>query len=109
MKDTEENDVINACLQYLNLRGWCAWRVNNVAVYDTGLKRHRAFVGLKGVPDIECMAPAGVTIRVECKGRGGKLSADQKAFIDKAHALGHLAFVVRSVGELIDGLKAEGF
>ena len=46
----------------------------------------------------------GKLLAVEVKTKRGKLSPAQKAFIDSINRFGGLAFVVRSVDELIDNL-----
>ena len=69
-----------------------------------GGKRDKATAGkLKamgvnpGWPDFEILIPDGVTIRIEMKGEKGKLSPAQRAFHQRAKALGHLCYIAWSV------------
>jgi hypothetical protein len=117
---TPESAVLKACLHLLRLRGLLAWRSNNVPVYDRARGCFRAFAGLKGVSDILAVLPVagrdgagaprefGVLCAVECKSPGGRLSPDQKWFLDRVRESGGLAFCVRSAAELDEALKAEG-
>ena len=77
-----------------------------------GGKRDKATAGkLKamgvnpGWPDFEILAPNGVTIRIEMKGEKGVLSPAQRAFHQRAKALGHqcyIAFSVLCVQEILE-------
>lgn len=106
MKAPCENDVVRSCLDYLQLRGVMAWRANNHGTYDQASKRFRSFRGRKGVADIlGVLPPGGRLLAVECKAPGGKLSADQSAFLADVQARGGLPVVARSVKDLENALE----
>jgi hypothetical protein len=115
MKGAKEADVLRACLDYLRLRGLLAWRSNNVPAYDPARKGFRSFRGLRGVSDILGILPrtldvggrrvtVGVFLAVEVKGRGGRLTPQQDAFLDGVRKAGGVAVVARSLQDLIDAL-----
>lgn len=106
MKEPKESDILRVCLQYLGAKGILAWRSNNTGVYDPARKMFRTFHGLKGVSDIVGLLPGGRFLGVETKTETGKLSEDQKLFIDMVNNNGGLAFVVRSVGQLAAVIEA---
>ena len=108
IKRTTENDVLQSCLEYLTLNGCLAWRSNNTGVYDPAKKCFRAFRGLAGVSDILGCLGDGRLLAVETKRPGGRLSAEQKRFLDAVRERGGLAFCVSSLQQLIDGLREEG-
>lgn len=106
MKATRESDIVTACLEYLKLRGIFCWRQNQGAI---PLKNggYRRFVGLKGVSDILGILADGRFLAVEVKKPGGKVRAEQQAFLDVIRENGGVALLVFSVNDLIEGLKQE--
>jgi hypothetical protein len=104
MKSHPEADVLSSCLAYLRLKGVLCWRSNNAGVYDPGRKRFRSFRGLKGVADILGILDGGRLLAVETKSATGRLSADQRWFLDEVTRRGGLALVVRDVRELAAAL-----
>ena len=108
MRKTTESDVLRDCLYYLKVGGILAWRTNNTGIYDPVKKRFRAFQGLRGVSDIlGILAPSGRLLAVETKGPTGRLTPEQKVFLDRVRAAGGLALVVRDVDELVKALEVE--
>ncbi len=109
IKLATESQIVTACLDLLELRGIFAWRANNVATVDHSRGVYRTFRGLKGVSDILAITPdgRGRLIAIEVKKPGGRLSPEQKLFLDAIRERGGLAFVVRSVSELDEVLAKE--
>jgi hypothetical protein len=102
MKDQTESQLVSACLAWLQLHRVLAWRSNNAGIFDPARRCFRGFRGLKGVSDIlGILPPAGRLLAVECKGRRGRLSPEQKAFLRAVTEAGGLALVVRDLGELM--------
>jgi hypothetical protein len=109
MKRPTETQLVRACLDYLKLRGVCAWRSNSGAMTagDGPRKRFVRFSGARGCSDILGVAPGGRFLALEVKMPAGRLTADQEAFLAQIRAAGGVALVVRSVDELrqaLDGL-----
>src|SRR4051794_4415196 len=103
------NDLVSACLQFLQLSGIRAWRNNTTGVFDPGRKVFRTFTGRKGVSDIlGIIPPAGRLLAVECKSGKGKLTAEQRAFLDEIAAAGGVAICARSLDDLRAALLAAG-
>jgi hypothetical protein len=66
-------------------------------------KNFGGFMGAKGVPDIlGCYH--GKLLGIEVKAPNGKVSPDQQIFIENINRAGGLAFVARSVDDVIEGL-----
>jgi hypothetical protein len=110
VKKPREQDLVNACLQLLKLRGVFAWR-NNSGAFVLGEGKGRRFfrAGLVGGSDIlGVLHPTGQLLAVEVKRPGGKPTPQQQAFLDAVRAAGGVAAVVRDVAELVallDGLE----
>jgi hypothetical protein len=103
------NDLVAACLHLLALHGVRAWRNNTTGVFDPERKRFRTFSGRKGVSDIlGIIPPAGRLVAVECKSGKGKLSSEQRAFLDDIAAAGGVAVCARSLDDLQAALAAAG-
>jgi hypothetical protein len=80
-----------------------------------GGKRHiRVAVRLKeegakrGVPDLCFMLEDGRAAWLEMKIKGGSLSADQRAFRDRAKALGHHWGMAKTMDQAIEFLRSVG-
>jgi hypothetical protein len=65
--------------------------------------------GLKGSSDIEGILPGGRFLAVEVKAPGGRLSPEQREFLERVRELGGLALVVKSWRELDDALRQSGY
>lgn len=98
----KEADILRQCLEYLALRGILAWRNNNGAVFDPTRKVFRSPPrgSMPGASDIIGCLAGGRMLAVECKSSDGKLSRDQRHFLDMVERLGGLAVVVRSIDDL---------
>jgi hypothetical protein len=84
------------------------------AIPNGGARHIRVAMKLKaegakrGVPDIAIMLPEGRIAWLELKIKGGYLSADQKAFRDKAISLDHAWGMARTLDEAEVFLAAIG-
>jgi hypothetical protein len=110
VKKSTESALVAACLQFLQLRGLVAFRVNAGSL-AVGSGRARRYVRLApaGMGDIlAILPPAGRLLSIECKRPGGRLRPSQARWIDLVRAQGGLALVVRSLDQLIAALDAEG-
>lgn len=105
MKAPTENDVVQACLQWLALHNVMAWRNQTTGLYDPTRKVFRKFTGLKGVSDILGILPGGRFLAVEAKKKGGYPSPEQREFIQNVNDRGGIAFVARSTEDLETHLK----
>lgn len=95
-----------------------AWRSNNLPVWNREKGCYIRFYGRKGVSDILGVYPIettlwnnkqlifGVTLAVETKAKGDRLSADQKAFAADILEAGGIYIVVRKISDLLDALAA---
>lgn len=87
------NEAINAVLLHLSrLRCFAARREVGLFYDARGTPRH---VGIKGEADVQGTTPAGKSIAVEVKTRGGCLDKPQRAWRDAFVALGGLYMVAR--------------
>ena len=96
------NDLNNAVVKYLSLKGYKVWRQNNVGVYDEKLGEYRKFTGEPGVSDvIGWNKKNGVWIAVEGKAGDDQLSPDQINFLHALNKSGGLGIVARSLDDVI--------
>lgn len=109
MKAPTETALVNACLEYLRLRGIMAWRQNSGAARarnSAGRERFVRFHGAPGCSDIlGILPPNGRLLAVECKVCGRRPTLLQQAFLENVRAAGGLAVVVRSIRELEAALE----
>ena len=104
---TTESIVLSGCLRYLQARGLFVWR-NNSGATRIAPDRWISF-GKKGSSDILGILPGGRALCVECKAPDGRLSPEQKQFLERVQGLGGLALVVRSWQELDQALRDSGY
>jgi hypothetical protein len=122
MKAEKEADVLRQCLDYLRIRNVFCFRVNNTGIFDPARKRFRSFHGMRGCADILGILPMkalpvsdescptfGLFLAIEVKGPKGKLSPDQEWFLEEVRRQGGVAIVARSLRDLEDALKQEGY
>lgn len=85
------------------------WRQNSgVAQYQYGSKTsYVRFNSAKGMSDIMGILKTGRTLAIEVKNRTRKVDPHQQQFLDDINAGGGLAFVARSLDDVIDKLKGE--
>ena len=97
-KGIPESVVLSECLFYLQISGIYCWR-NNTG----GTKTKTGFIrfGKVGSSDILGILPDGRFLAVECKReRGGKVSEQQKVFLDMIEKNHGVAWVVNSLEDL---------
>lgn len=110
-RDNPEARLQIAVKQYL---GWCLpddilWTASLTGVHLSMRARTKAkAMGIKrGFPDLQFLFADGVTRYIELKSDVGVLSAEQKAFRDRAAPKGIWA-LCRSVDEVADVLRGWG-
>lgn len=107
-KTALEKDVKASILSYLHARGIIAWNNHRGA----GVMKHGGFVrwgGMKGSSDILGVMPGGRFIAIETKRRKGTYGTteEQDEFLEKIVDQGGIAFVARSVNDVVDQLSGE--
>lgn len=100
-----ERDVLAAALQAVAINPKVAWahRMNTGAVEREnadGTKRYIAFA-FKGCSDIIGQMKDGRFLAIECKRPGGKVTADQIAFLTNVRRSNGVAFIAWSVDDVI--------
>lgn len=95
-----ESEIQKAILQYLHARGIFAWTNKTTGTFDPYKKTFRKFTGLRGVSDVLGVMPNGRFLAIEVKAKDGRVSPDQKSFIEQINKEHGLAFVARSVADV---------
>ncbi len=99
-----EGDIQNSICEYLEIRGRCFFRVNNIPAFNRQegggftMRRLPKFTP-KGLPDIIVVA-GGLFFGLEVKSKVGKQSPDQKKFEEWVKKHGGKYFVVRSIEDV---------
>jgi len=104
---TPEGRIKADILRYLERHGFFAWNNPSGAV-RIAPDRWLSF-GKKGSADILGCLPDGKFLAVEIKATHGRLSQEQKEFLEKVRGFGGMALVVRSFRELDIALRREGY
>jgi len=105
--NTPEGRIKARCLRYLERRGFFAWNNPSGAV-RIAPDRWLHF-GKKGSADILGCLPGGRFLAVETKAPEGRLTPEQRQFLETVRGLGGLAVVVKSWKELDAVLRREGY
>lgn len=114
-----ERDLRNAILALLRAHGIAAWPTG-VGAFPASYQGRQRFVrlGSKGMSDIVGIVPcaahgvqcpvSGRFLAVEVKSPGGKVSAEQTAFLQTVVKAGGLGFVAHSCDEVVAKLGLGG-
>jgi hypothetical protein len=95
-------------LSFLREVGIEAWPNKTQGTYDPVKNIYRKPIDnftIRGVPDIIGYLPHGQFLGIEVKSVKGRLSPEQKLFIDKAAKHNTVVFVARSVTQAFESLK----
>ena len=110
-KKPTEKAIETAILMYLSyLNGCFAWKNNSTGVFDTKrgtFRRNKNKFVINGVSDILGIYN-GRLLAIEVKKPGGRLTKEQKDFIDRVNKLGGIAGVARSVDDVRELFKKDG-
>jgi hypothetical protein len=90
-------------MKYLRMRNIYAWRNNTGAVQI----RPGQFMGFgkRGSSDILGILPGGRILCIECKAKGGRLSSEQREFMDRVRGLGGMTIVAHSFKDIDEALR----
>lgn len=99
-----EREILRQCLDYLEMRGIFAFRVNNMGTYNKKSGGY-FFHGTKGVPDIIGIIQDGHLMGIETKRPGKNPSPEQEAFLKRINDEGGFGVCVHSLDELVDALS----
>jgi penicillin-binding protein-related factor A (putative recombinase) len=101
----KEADIQKEIIQYLWDLGIFCWRNNTLGVFDPmkGKYRKPSKYEILGVSDILGLYK-GQFLAIEVKSAKGKLTDNQKDFLQKVEENGGRAFVARSIQEVEDNL-----
>jgi hypothetical protein len=98
----KERELVKACMEYLSFKGYEVLR-NNTGLfifYGRDGRPRAVRTGVKGSPDIIACSPDGRFVAVECKAGKNKLTAYQKAFIERLKRKNAIVVVAYSVEDL---------
>ena len=109
----KENEIQNLILQYLQFQRGFFWRNNSTGIYDPTIKGFRKLpkYAIRGVSDILGIIPSdddncfGRFVAIEVKGPKGKVTKEQKDFLDIINVNGGLGFVARSIEDVKEKIK----
>lgn len=104
-----EKIIENHILQFLSYSPHVfVFKVQSTGMFDPTKKIFRKSFNknhIKGVSDIlGIIKPTGQFLAIEVKSKVGKLSPEQKVFLDKVQSMGGVAFVARSLEEVKERL-----
>jgi hypothetical protein len=103
-----EKIIEQEILTWLMVKGVFCWK-NVTGGYFDG-KRYRkqsSKFAINGVSDILGLFPDGRFMAIEVKSEKGRVSPDQKHFIDLINSNGGFAFVAKSLDEVMFMIEAE--
>lgn len=102
---TVENDLTNAAMQYLTMRGVYCWRNNSGAHKSDDGKRYIRY-GYPGSSDILGITLDGRMVACEVKSQFGTLSSHQKAFLEEVTSRGGVGVVIKANQDWMGALDA---
>lgn len=108
-KPGPEKILQNDVLDYLESLGIYCWHAKNQGQWDPIKKIFRKNCTLKGVADIIGVLPAdGRILCIELKSKTGRVSPEQKIFLDQIERDGGISGVARSIEDVKEILRSAG-
>lgn len=101
----KESEIQKGILDYLRMNRIMAWR-NNSGAIKVGDRFIR--MGQKGMPDIIGVLQGGRMLAIEVKTAIGRVSPEQEEMLLRLKNAGALAFVARSLDDVISNLLRHG-
>lgn len=98
------NSLTKAIVKYLTVHGHFAWRQNNIPVPLPDGKGYRSGSVYPGIADILGCTREGRALAIEVKVGKDTASEEQIRFIENFTARGGVAFVARSLDDVIKNL-----
>lgn len=108
----KEDAIEFKILQWLNANGVFAWKVNVRGYYDEKRgfwRKNNNIYAINGQSDIVGVLPDGKLLAIEVKGKKTRVSLDQEHFIHCVKEKDGVAFIARSIQDVIDGLELFGY
>lgn len=108
-KQLPESVIESQIFHYLRGRGVLCFKSIQAGFFDPVRKVFRKQASpyfRKGVSDCLGLLPDGRFLAIEIKARYGKVSPEQQRFIDDVNNSGGVAFVARSVQDVVDKLSS---
>lgn len=102
MRGLKESVIENQILTWLYYKKIWAWKNPSAGYFDQKRGRFRKHVSkfaINGVSDIVGIH-MGRPLFIECKTDSGRLTPEQKAFLERASREGALAFVARNISDV---------
>jgi hypothetical protein len=107
MKDRNHSEIQKSILEYLQLVGIDAIPIKSQGQWDPKKQIFRKKHGRKGIADILAVIPPnGKSCFIEVKTANDSLSLEQRMFQEDMLRAGALAFVARSVDDVLDNLAS---
>ena len=105
-----ESEIQTAILHRFATVEWCRlWRVNSGQFLTPDGKRYVKAVQFRGHSDLCGILPGGRFWAIEVKNATGRVTPEQRAFLDMVNAQGGLGFVARSVADVEAMLRGTGY
>ena len=102
-----EKQIQKAIIDYLRLKKYVVFKHHSTGFTSKGGEIRTFKYGDKGISDLIACTPEGRFCAIEVKRKkGGKVSDDQKYFIEQVKANGGIAFVAYSIDDVISEIEA---
>lgn len=99
MGDPKESEIQRMILEWLKAKKIFAKRIPT-----QGLRNSRTNPA-KGCPDIIGVLPGGRSLAIEVKSKSGRLSDDQKDWLNQSAEAGAMVIVAQSLDDVINALE----
>lgn len=102
-----EREIKRQIMHYLNACGIENWQIFTTGIPDFSRPGKFRTNPSKGISDIQgVIPPTGRHLAIEVKTKSGIVSNEQTAHIERVLKSGGVAFVARSIDDVIEGLRS---
>lgn len=106
MRKVREQDIQTTIIEYLRLRKFLVFKHHSTASTIRGGEPVFFRNGDRGISDIIGCTPHGRFLAIEVKKPGGRVSDDQRGFLEQVRASGGIGFVAFSLDDVIETLES---
>ena len=101
----KETNIQKQILDYLHLKGYVAFKHRNVGIYKRKTDHYIPLsFGERGISDIIGCTKKGIFFAIEVKRPKGKLTLEQREFLDRVNQKGGIGILADCLEQVIDFL-----
>ena len=105
MREAKESEIQKSIIDLLKSKRFVVFKHRSVGIWKRETESYIPLsAGEKGISDIIACSPKGIFWAIEVKKPGGRVSADQIAFLNRVRANNGIGILAYSIDDVIERL-----